>query len=73
MKKQEYTYDDEGRIKTKNPFIYFTDKNAKEGYVPNREMTAFSLGLAGQNLTYNLVNSWLFYFVPTYFIFHHLT
>lgn len=62
MKKQEYTYDDEGRIKTKNPFIYFTDKNAKEGYVPNREMTAFSLGLAGQNLTYNLVNSWLFYF-----------
>lgn len=62
MKEKQYTFDDEGRIKTKNPFIYFTDKHAKEGYVPNREMTYFSLGLAGQNLTYNLVNGWLFYF-----------
>lgn len=62
MKDKKYVFDDEGRIKTKNPFVYFTDKHAKEGYVPNREMTFFSLGLAGQNLTYNLVNGWLFYF-----------
>lgn len=41
MKDKKYVFDDEGRIKTKNPFVYFTDKHAKEGYVPNREMTFF--------------------------------
>lgn len=41
-----------------NPF----SKHAKEGYVPNRELFAYSAALAGQNITYQMVAQWLFYF-----------
>lgn len=55
-------FTEEGRVKTKNPFRYFFDTHAKEGYVPNRELFSYSTALAGQNLTYNLVSAWMFYF-----------
>jgi len=45
-------------MKLWNPF----SKEAEEGYVPNRELFAYSTALAGQNATYNLVTSWIFYF-----------
>lgn len=41
-----------------NPF----SKQAEEGYVPNRELLAYSAALTGQNMTYQLVAQWLFYF-----------
>lgn len=41
-----------------NPF----SKRAEEGYVPNRELFAYSTALAGQNMTYQMVTQWLFYF-----------
>lgn len=37
-------------------------KEADEGYVPNRELFAYSTALAGQNMTYQLVTQWIFYF-----------
>lgn len=41
-----------------NPF----SNKADEGYVPNRELLAYSAALTGQNLTYVFVSQWLFYF-----------
>ncbi|MBQ8029234.1 MAG: MFS transporter [Clostridia bacterium] len=41
-----------------NPF----SKEAEEGNVPNRELLSYSAALMGQNLTYGIVNGWLFYF-----------
>lgn len=41
-----------------NPF----SRHAEEGYVPNRELLAYSAALTGQNMTYGFVNQWLFYF-----------
>lgn len=41
-----------------NPF----SKEAEEGYVPNRELLAYSAALTGQNMTYVFVSQWLFYF-----------
>ncbi len=61
-KSEPEVFTEEGRIKTKNPFRYFFDTHAKDGYVPNRELIHFSTALAGQNLTYNLVANWMFYF-----------
>lgn len=46
------------KIKIWNPF----SREAEEGNVPNNELLSYSAALAGQNLTYNLVNQWLFYF-----------
>ncbi|HIT53146.1 MAG TPA: MFS transporter [Candidatus Fimivicinus intestinavium] len=45
-----------------NPLRFFFNKEAKEGYVPNRELFAYSAALAGQNATYGIVNQWIFYF-----------
>lgn len=45
-------------MKIWNPF----SKKAEEGYVPNRELFAYSTALAGQNATYQLVTQWIFYF-----------
>lgn len=52
----------EGRTKTKNPFVYFFDKRAGKGYVPNKELFDFSVALGGQNANYAIVSGWLFYF-----------
>lgn len=60
--KKEIEKTAQGRTKTKNPFVYFFDRNAGEGYVPNRELMQFGTGLAGQNMTYALVSGWMFYF-----------
>lgn len=46
------------KIKLWNPF----SNEAEEGNVPNRELLAYSAALSGQNMTYALVNQWLFYF-----------
>ena len=51
--------DTEG-VKTKRRGLF--SKEADEGYVPNRELFAYSAALAGQNLTYQFVTQWLFYF-----------
>lgn len=48
--------------KFKNPVKFLFDKTAEDGYVPNKEVLDFSLGLGGQNVTYNLINGWFFYF-----------
>lgn len=47
-------------VKTKRRGLF--SKEADEGYVPNRELFAYSAALAGQNLTYQFVTQWLFYF-----------
>lgn len=47
-------------VKTKRCGLF--SKEADEGYVPNRELFAYSAALAGQNLTYQFVTQWLFYF-----------
>ena len=46
------------KFKIWNPF----SNKADEGCVPNRELLAYSTALAGQNMTYQLVNQWIFYF-----------
>lgn len=46
------------KIKLWNPF----SKEAEEGNVPNNELLAYSAALMGQNMTYALINQWLFYF-----------
>lgn len=46
------------KFKLWNPF----SKEAEEGNVPNNELLAYSAALTGQNMTYALVNQWLFYF-----------
>ena len=51
---------DNGSVKTKRRGLF--SKEADEGYVPNRELFAYSAALAGQNLTYQFVTQWLFYF-----------
>lgn len=40
-------------VKTKRRGLF--SKEADEGYVPNRELFAYSAALAGQNLTYQFV------------------
>ena len=37
-------------------------ENIKDGDVPNGELFAYSTALAGQNMTYQLVTQWIFYF-----------
>ena len=37
-------------------------REVKDGEVPNGELFAYSTALAGQNMTYQLVNQWIFYF-----------
>ena len=37
-------------------------ENIKDGNVPNGELFAYSTALAGQNMTYQLVTQWIFYF-----------
>lgn len=54
-----------GGITLKNPLAYFFSKEAKEGYVPNRNLLAYATGLAGQNMAYNFQSSWWFYFCTT--------
>ncbi|MCD7828757.1 MAG: MFS transporter [Clostridiales bacterium] len=49
----------------KNPFKYFFSKEAQEGYVPNRDLFAYAVGLAGQNMTYSFQTSWWYYFCTT--------
>lgn len=49
-------------VRSRNPFAFLFKKDAEEGYVPNREALFFSMGLGGQNVTYNLVSGWFFYF-----------
>ena len=43
------------RIKT-------ADGPAENGRVPNRNLFAYSAGIAGQNMHYSFLNGWLFYF-----------
>ncbi len=45
-----------------NPIRHFFSTEAREGYVPNREMLSYATALAGQNMTYGLVSKWIFYF-----------
>lgn len=49
--------------KTLNPFKFFFGKEAEEGYVPNRELFAYSAALAGQNASYGMISQWLNYFM----------
>lgn len=49
--------------KTLNPFKFFFSKEAEEGYVPNRELFAYSAALAGQNASYGMISQWLNYFM----------
>lgn len=51
------------RPKTLNPFKFFFGKEAEEGYVPNRELFAYSTALAGQNAAYGMISQWLNYFM----------
>ena len=60
--KSEETFNEQGRLKTKNPFKFFFDKNAKDGYIPNRELVYFGTALFGQNMTFAMVSNWMFYF-----------
>jgi len=46
----------------KNPIKFFFSKEAEEDYIPNRELLAHSVGLAGQNTAYGFIAGWLFYF-----------
>lgn len=34
----------------------------KDGVIPNRNLFAYAAGIAGQNMNYGFINSWLFYF-----------
>lgn len=49
--------------KVLNPFKFFFGKEAEEGYVPNRELFAYSAALAGQNASYGMISQWLNYFM----------
>lgn len=49
----------------KNPIKFFFSKEAEEGYVPNRNLLAYSVGLTGQNMAYNFQNNWWYYFCTT--------
>lgn len=43
-------------------FFLFSKETKGEGYVPNIEIFSYATGLAGQNLTYSYVSTWLRYF-----------
>lgn len=49
----------------KNPVKFFFSKEAEEGYVPNRNLLAYAVGLTGQNMTYQFQNQWWYYFCTT--------
>lgn len=51
---------DKSQKKSLKNFLF--GKEARDGYVPNAEAFAYAAGLGGQNITYNFVNGWLFYF-----------
>lgn len=51
-----------GRKGLKAFFLRFFSKDAAEGFVPNRELFAYGAALTGQNMDYNLVAGWMFYF-----------
>lgn len=46
----------------KNPIGFLFSKKADEGYVPNIDLFAHSVGLCGQNMTYSFVAGWWFTF-----------
>lgn len=46
----------------KNPFKWLLSKQAEDGYVPNRELFTYGVGLCGQTANGNFISSWLFYF-----------
>lgn len=46
----------------KNPVSFLFTKEAKAGYVENRRLFSYSVGLAGQNMTYSFISNWLFYY-----------
>ncbi len=37
-------------------------KGAEDGYVENRRLLSYAVGLSGQNINYSFISSWLFYF-----------
>lgn len=49
-------------MKLQNPIKFFFSKEAPEGCVPNRDLTAHAAGLAGQNMTYGFISNWWFTF-----------
>lgn len=42
--------------------VYRTDAALEQGYVPNKRLFAYASAIAGQNMNYQFMNSWLFYF-----------
>lgn len=42
--------------------VYRSDAALKQGLVPNKRLFAYSAAIAGQNMNYQFINSWLFYF-----------
>lgn len=42
--------------------MFLFKKGAEEGYVENRRLLAYAVGLAGQNVNYSYIANWLFYF-----------
>lgn len=49
--------------KLQNPIRFFFSKDAEDGYVPNRELFAYSAALFGQNASFGMVSQWLNYFM----------
>ena len=45
----------------KGPVVF--SKEAEDGYVPNRELFAYSAALFGQNASFGMVSQWLNYFM----------
>lgn len=56
------TTQSEQQTEKKTPRWWLFSKYAEEGYVPNRELFAYSAALTGQNMAYAIVSQWLFYF-----------
>ena len=49
--------------KLQNPIRFFFGTEAEDSYVPNRELTAYSVALFGQNASFAMVSQWLNYFM----------
>lgn len=42
--------------------VYRSDAALEQGLVPNKRLFAYAAAIAGQNMNYQFINSWLFYF-----------
>lgn len=52
----------------KNPIAFLFSKEETDEHLPNNEILSYSVGLAGQNISYNFISNRLTYFYENYVI-----